>query len=111
MQAPHNKSLDASGVSGLAIDNLFVTQLTAAASTPPLCPGAFENMAAGDVRPVVAVAAIARDRWRAHLEMRWCGRALCPALNGSVRSTRAGHNKSLDASGVSSSLSDNLSVT
>jgi hypothetical protein len=32
---PHNKSLDASGTTGLAIDNLSVTWLTAAASTQP----------------------------------------------------------------------------
>jgi len=32
---PDNKSLDASGTSGLVIDNLSVTQLTAAASTQP----------------------------------------------------------------------------
>jgi hypothetical protein len=31
-----NKSLDASGISGLVIDNLSVTQLTAAASTQTL---------------------------------------------------------------------------
>ena len=33
---PPNKSLDASGTSGLVIDNLSVTWLTAAASTQPL---------------------------------------------------------------------------
>jgi hypothetical protein len=36
-----NKSLDASGASGLVIDNLFVTWLTAAASTQPF--GAYLN--------------------------------------------------------------------
>ena len=32
-----NQSLDASRTSGILIDNLRVTQLRAAASTPPLC--------------------------------------------------------------------------
>jgi hypothetical protein len=32
-----NKSLDASGISGLVIDNLSVAQLSPAASTQPLC--------------------------------------------------------------------------
>jgi hypothetical protein len=34
---PDNKSLDASGISGLLIDNLSVTQLSPAASTQTLC--------------------------------------------------------------------------
>ena len=40
-QGRDNKSLDASGVSGLVIDNLTVTWLTAAASTQPLSRFAF----------------------------------------------------------------------
>ncbi|HKP48124.1 MAG TPA: hypothetical protein VJT50_16100 [Pyrinomonadaceae bacterium] len=36
-----NKSLDASGTSGLVIDNLSVTRLFPAASTPPLCANRF----------------------------------------------------------------------
>ena len=35
-QTMPNKSLDASGTSGLVIDNLSVTRLFPAASTPPL---------------------------------------------------------------------------
>jgi hypothetical protein len=35
VEAKHNKSLDASGISGLAIDNLSVTRLSPAASTQP----------------------------------------------------------------------------
>jgi hypothetical protein len=35
MAPPYNKSLDASGISGLVIDNLSVTWLFPAASTPP----------------------------------------------------------------------------
>jgi len=67
-----NKSLDASGggvfriITGPAKGAL----IRAAASTQTLCTGAFENMATGDVRLVVAVAAIARDTSRAHLK---CG--------------------------------------
>ena len=41
--ARYNKSLDASGVSELVIDNLSVTWLTAAASTQPLSRFAFET--------------------------------------------------------------------
>ena len=59
---------------------------------------------------VVAVATIARDEIERTVEMRLRGRALCPAMNGSARYTRAGHNKSLDASGVSGLLIHNLSV-
>ncbi len=40
---PPNKSLDASGTSGLVIDNLSVTQLFPAASTQPLDAHNFEN--------------------------------------------------------------------
>jgi len=60
---------------------------------------------------VVEVAAIARDEGAGAVLNNECGRALCIALNGSARYTCAWDNKSLDASGVSSSLSDNLSVT
>src|SRR5437773_4480324 len=52
--SPPNKSLDASGTSGLVIDNLSVTWLTAAASTQPF--GIFpwrpnENQTLDDVGP------------------------------------------------------------
>jgi len=61
---------------------------------------------------VVEVAVIARDEAAGPgSKMREFGRALCIALSGSARYTWAWDNKSLDASGVSSSLSDNLSVT
>ncbi len=59
---------------------------------------------------VVEVATIARDEAAGAVLNNECGRALCIALNGSARYTWAWDNKSLDASGVSSSLSDNLSV-
>jgi hypothetical protein len=36
LTAPSNKSLDASGISGLVIDNLTVTKLSPAASTQTL---------------------------------------------------------------------------
>ncbi len=39
-----NKSLDASGTSGLVIDNLSVTWLTAAASTQPFGGSAMETI-------------------------------------------------------------------
>ena len=42
--------------------------------------------------------------------MRLWGRALCTVSNGSARYTRAGHNKSLDASGISVLLIDNLLI-
>ena len=60
---------------------------------------------------VVEVAAIARAEAAGAVLNAECGRALCIALKGSARYTWAWDNKSLDASGVSSSLSDNLSVT
>jgi len=60
---------------------------------------------------VVEVAVIARDEGAGAVRNNECGRALCIALNGSARYTWAWDNKSLDASGISSSLSDNLSVT
>jgi hypothetical protein len=41
IQGPDNKSLDASGFSGLVIDNLSVTQLSPAASTQPF--GSFRS--------------------------------------------------------------------
>jgi len=56
------------------------------------------------VNLVVEVATIARDEIERAVEMRLRGRALCPALNGSARSTRAGDNKSLNRSGFSGSL-------
>jgi hypothetical protein len=71
----HNNSLDASGISGLAVDNLFVTWLLPAASTQPLCP----FYPVGIVMPVpeptsqsvatpqsddVAVAALLLDEWK-----------------------------------------------
>src|SRR5882762_6913198 len=61
---------------------------------------------------VVEVAAIARDEApRAAVLNAECGRALCIALNGSARYTWAWDNKSLDASGISALVIDNLSVT
>ena len=60
-RAGHNKSLDASGTSGLVIGNLSVTRLSPAASTQTLSRFAFENKALGNVRFVVEVATIARD--------------------------------------------------
>ena len=57
-----NQSLDASRASGLLSDNLRLTQLRAAASTPPLCLAAFENLADGlPFQRLVEVANIARD--------------------------------------------------
>jgi len=60
---------------------------------------------------VVEVAAIARDKAAGADRNNECGRALCIALNGSARYTWAWDNKSLDASGVSGLVIDNLSVT
>ena len=42
--ARYNKSLDASGTSGLVIDNLSVMRLLAAASTQPLSRFAFKTV-------------------------------------------------------------------
>ena len=39
-----NKSLDASGITGLVIDNLSVTELSSAASTLPLCPNLYDSL-------------------------------------------------------------------
>src|SRR6266849_6941690 len=61
-----NKSLDASGVSTLVIDNLSVTWLSPAASTQPLSLAAFEIMGRSDV--------LARRRSSRHRARRGCGR-------------------------------------
>ena len=63
-RARYNKSLDASGISGLLIDNLSVTQLLPAASTQPLYRRRFlktENQRADADGLVDEVIAIARD--------------------------------------------------
>jgi hypothetical protein len=49
---------------------------------------------------VVAMASIARDVRVPHLKSAGVVARSAPALNGSARYTRAGHNKSLDRSGV-----------
>ena len=70
-------------------------------------------------RLVVEEAAIARDEAASAVLNAECGRALCIALNGSARYTWAWDdksldatlpNKSLDASGTSGLVIDNLSV-
>ena len=57
------------------------------------------------------MATIARDEAAGAVLNVECGRALCTTLNGSARYTWAWDNKSLDASGISGLVIDNLSVT
>jgi hypothetical protein len=64
-----------------------------------------------DVRLVVEVATIARDETRLRLYNADMWSRALHRVEWSARSTRARHNKSLDASGVSGLLVDNLFVT
>ena len=60
---------------------------------------------------VVEVATIARDEAAGAVLNAQYGRALCISVEWSARPTWARYNKSLDASGVSGLVIDNLSVT
>ena len=57
------------------------------------------------------MAAIARDEYDGVVENIKLGRALCPNVEWSTRPTGARYNKSLDASGTSGLVIDNLSLT
>ena len=98
-RAVDNKSLDASGTSGLVIDNLYITQLSPAASTPRYRASLFENHAYVcsswlDYR--------ARRGKRAWPSIEMCApRALINVAANDCALHSGRDNKSLDASGGS----------
>ena len=88
--------------------------IRAAASTLPLSRFAFENPPKGEGARLDGLSIRRRHRARQDdgLGLKWVtwSRAL-PGVEWSARYTRARDNKSLDASGVSGLVIDNLSVT
>src|SRR5438067_7757361 len=95
--ARYNKSLDASGVSELVIDNLSVTWLTAAASTQPLCGSPINLNDVTYYRNLISNDYNARTNWRV-------ARLLCCRFHGHsslARSARADCGRGWDGCHVS----------